>query len=310
MKTSLPDDVTAYADAARRRLDRLGGVDFGLRCEADRSMREECAGALADLGANDLDVRADLDQFLAGAALCRVAGAVALPWPLVEELMAVDGDRLALIDPAAARVDHGDLSGGWLGCTLDGEAYRLVAGAPRRAKLGPFVVPAQLGSQAAPVSGSEIARHLTLGAWRILGSLEAAVGQVVDHVKARTQFGQPLAEFQAVRFAVADAIVALRGLDELAKYTAWRLYAVPDARAAADATALRLHSVDAAVRVLRTCHQMLGAVGFCDEHDVSVFDRHLQPLLRLPVSAEALALRLVPAVRSGDFETLFSGARS
>jgi hypothetical protein len=51
---------------------------------------------------------------------------------------------------------------------------------------------------------------------------------------------------------------------------------------------------------------MLGAVGFCDEHDVSVIDRHLQPLLRDPCSGESLALRLVPAVRSGEFETLYS----
>ena len=70
--------------------------------------------------------------------------------------------------------------------------------------------------------------------------------------------------------------------------------------------ALRLHAVDTARAVLRTCHQMLGAIGFCDEHDVSVIDRHLQPLLRDPCAGETLAMRLVPAVRSGEFETLFS----
>jgi hypothetical protein len=30
-------------------------------------------------------------------------------------------------------------------------------------------------------------------------------------------------------------------------------------------------------------------------------------LIRLPVSAEVLALRLMPGVRSGELETLFSG---
>jgi hypothetical protein len=58
--------------------------------------------------------------------------------------------------------------------------------------------------------------------------------------------------------------------------------------------------------VLRTCHQLLGALGFCDEHDVSVLDRHLQPLLRLPYAAEALADRLVPAVSRGELESLFT----
>jgi alkylation response protein AidB-like acyl-CoA dehydrogenase len=105
---------------------------------------------------------------------------------------------------------------------------------------------------------------------------------------------------------MADAGVALRGLDELARYTTWRLVAAEPARRAADAIAFRLYAVDKARTVLRTCHQMLGAIGFCDEHDVSVIDRHLQPALREPCSSETLALRLLPAVRSGEFETLFS----
>ena len=58
--------------------------------------------------------------------------------------------------------------------------------------------------------------------------------------------------------------------------------------------------------MLRTCHQLLGAVGFCDEHDVSVLDRHLQALLRLPCSGEGLVDRLLPAVATGAFESLFS----
>jgi alkylation response protein AidB-like acyl-CoA dehydrogenase len=177
---------------------------------------------------------------------------------------------------------------------------------PARAKLGPFVVPASLGVAAGDVDRDDIARHLVLGAWRILGGIEAAFAQVVEHVKARKQFGQALAQFQVVRFGIADASVALRGLDELARFTAWRLDVAEPASRYADALALRLHAVDTARAVLRTCHQMLGAVGFCDEHDVSVIDRHLQPLLREPCSAESLALRLVPAVRSGEFETLFS----
>jgi alkylation response protein AidB-like acyl-CoA dehydrogenase len=128
----------------------------------------------------------------------------------------------------------------------------------------------------------------------------------VAHVGARKQFGKALAEFQTVRFAIADASVALRGLDELAKFSSWRMTVAAPAHRAPDAVALRLHAIDVATQVLRICHQLLGAVGFCDEHDVSVLDRHLQPLLRLPVSAERLALRLVPAVRAGELETLFS----
>ncbi|HWC34036.1 MAG TPA: acyl-CoA dehydrogenase family protein [Mycobacteriales bacterium] len=307
MRTALPDDAVAYGDAARGRLERLGGVDFGLRAEADRSLRLAAGAALTDLGVADLDVRDDLDQFLAAAQLCRVAGALCVPWPVVEELVRIDGNRLALIDPAGPRVDHGDLDGNWIGSDLGGASYRLeISGVSPRAKLGPFLVPARLGAAQAGVAADDVARHLVLGAWRIVGGLEAALAQVVEHVKARKQFGQALAQFQVVRFGIADASVALRGLDELARFTSWRLDAAEPAQRSADAVALRLHAVDTARSVLRTCHQMLGAIGFCDEHDVSVIDRHLQPLLREPCSGESLALRLLPDVRTGAFETLFS----
>jgi hypothetical protein len=307
VNTALPADVIAFADSARHSLSRLGGVDLALRTETDRSLREPVCGALDSLGGFDLDVRGDLDELLAAAQLCRIAGSVALPWPVVDELLRVDGARLALVDPENPRVDHGDLGREWIGASLDGDAWSLTfAAPPARAKLGPFLCPASLGDARSPVPADDVARHLVLGSWRVLGTLEAALGQVVEHVGARKQFGQALAEFQAVRFAIADASVALRGLDELAKFTTWRLAAAPAAQRGVDAVALRLHAVDVAVAVLRTCHQMLGAVGFCDEHDVSVLDRHLQPLLRLPLSAERLAARLVPAVEAHEFETLFT----
>ena len=151
-----------------------------------------------------------------------------------------------------------------------------------------------------------MARHLVLGAWQVLGGIETAFADVCLHVRQRIQFGRPLTEFQAVRFTVADTQVRVRGLEELAKYTSWRLAgaATSPAERIADALALRLHAVEAGRAVLRTCHQLYGAVGFCDETDVSVIDRHLQPTLRFPVSPEVLAQRLVPAIGSGDLRGL------
>jgi len=127
-----------------------------------------------------------------------------------------------------------------------------------------------------------------------------------QHVLDRMQFGQPLADFQAVRFTIADAAVAARGLHELAKYSISRIDSVPAQVRSADALILRLKAAETARHVLRTAHQLLGALGFCDESDVSVLDRHTQPLIRLPVSTEVLALRLLPSVRDGGLETLFS----
>lgn len=309
MNNVLPDDVVAFGDAARERLAALGGVQFALRAETDDDGRRQAVDALAELGAWDVDPRAGADDLLAAAQLCRVSGMVALPYPIVDQLLAVDGARMALIDPRRPYVDHGDLPGDWIGADLDGDARRLLPG-PRTtaSKLGPFVSRVTVDRPVPPVSTDAVARHLVLGAWRILGGLEAALSLTSSHVVVRTQFGKPLAEFQAVRFTVADAAVAVRGLEELAKYTAWRLGTTNNRARFADAIALRLHADDVARDVLHHCHQMLGAIGFCDEHDVSVLDRHLQPLLRLPCSAEVLADRLVGAVAAGDFESLFTAA--
>jgi acyl-CoA dehydrogenase len=254
----------------------------------------------------DLDVRSSADDLLAAAVLCQAAGAAALPYPLAEELLAIDGARLALVNPEAPRIDHGDLAGEWIAADLDGTRYHVQPSSRTSAKLGPFLVPATLTGPDGTVPAADVDTHLTLGSWRILGALQQALEITRQHVTARMQFGKPLAEFQAVRFTIADASVAVRGLFELAKFTISRTESTAAQVRSADALVLRLKAADTARQVLRTAHQLLGALGFCDESDVSVLDRHTQPLIRLPVSSEMLALRLMPGVRGGQLETLFS----
>lgn len=306
MKTDLPQDVSDFAAVARKRLTRLGGPPAALRAETDDAIRDAARVALTDVGAFDLDVRSAPDDLLAAAVLCQAAGATVLPYPLVEELLAIDGARLALVNPKAPRIDHGDLAGDWIAADLDGNRYRPQPAARTGAKLGPFLVPATLGAPEGTVPAADVNLHLVLGSWRILGAVQQSMHIVTEHVRARIQFGKPLADFQAVRFAVADAAVAVRGLHELAKYTICRPESLPAQIHSADALILRLKAADTARQVMRSSHQLLGALGFCDESDVSVLDRHTQPLMRLPLSTEELALRLMPCVSDGSFETLFS----
>jgi Acyl-CoA dehydrogenase, C-terminal domain len=307
VKTELPQDISDFAAVAAKRLARLGGPPTALRAETDDGVRDAAHTALKDVGAFELDVRSSPDDLLAAAVLCQAAGATALPYPVVEELLAIDGARLALVDPDAPRIDHGDLPGDWIAADVDGTRYRPRPASRTTAKLGPFLVPATLSAPEGTVAARDVNLHLVLGSWRILGALQQSLRIVTDHVRARVQFGKPLADFQAVRFAVADAAVGVRGLHELAKYTICRPESLPIQAHSADALLLRYKAADTARQVLRTSHQLLGALGFCDESDVSVLDRHTQPLIRLPLSAEALALRLIPDVRDGHLETLFRG---
>lgn len=306
MNTALPQDITDFAAVAAKRLALLGGPQAALRAETDSAIRDSAREALREVGAFELDVRCSPDDALAAAVLCQAAGATALPYPLVEELLAVDGARLALVNPEAPRIDHGDLSGSWIAADLDGNRYHVQPASRTSAKLGPFLVPATLSAPDGTVAAADVNLHLVLGSWRILGSVQQLLQIATEHVRARIQFGKPLADFQTVRFAVADASVALRGLHELAKFTLCRPETVPLRIRSADALVLRLKAADTARQVLRTAHQLLGALGFCDESDVSVLDRHTQPLIRLPLGSEALALRLVPDVANGSLETLFS----
>jgi hypothetical protein len=310
MNTELPQDIADFAAVAVKRLARVGGPQAALSAETDDSVRGAARDALSEVGAFELDVRSGSDDLLAAAVLCQAAGATALPYPLVEQLLAIDGARLALVNPDAPRIDHGDLPGPWIAADLDGHRYQVQPpnGTQHRrlAKLGPFLVPASLGAPDTTVPAADVNLHLVLGSWRILGAMQQALDIVTEHVQARVQFGKPLADFQTVRFSVADAAVAVRGLHELAKYTLSRPGSAPVEVLSADALVLRLKAAETARQVLRTAHQLLGALGFCDESDVSVLDRHTQPLIRLPLSPEALALRLIPEVCDGNLETLFS----
>ena len=307
MKTSLPQDISDFSAVAATRLARLGGPQAALHAETDDSIRDAAHAALTEVGAFELDARSSSDDALAAAVLCQAAGATALPYPLVEEILAIDGARLALVNPEAPRIDHGDLPGDWVAADLDGTRYQPELTSRRNAKLGPFLVPATLSAPDGTVPADDVNLHLVLGSWRILGAMQQSLHIVTEHVRARIQFGKPLADFQAVRFTVADASVAVRGLHELAKYTISRPEGTPAQIRSADALVLRFKAADTARQVLRASHQLLGALGFCDESDVSVLDRHTQPLIRLPLGAEALALRLIPGVPDGSLETLFSG---
>ena len=106
-----------------------------------------------------------------------------------------------------------------------------------------------------------------------------------------------------MQFQLADCAVAVAGLRELAHFTLWRIDTDPDPLA--DVLALRVHALDVARSVLRTTQQLHGAAGVCDEYDVSVLARLVQPALRLPWGAERTAAALASAIERDGFAGLF-----
>jgi acyl-CoA dehydrogenase len=304
---ALPESAVEFGAAAAKAFAALGDVDAARRAEDKPELRAtEIAAALRALGIDDLDPRADEETLAAAAALCEAAGRVALPYPVAGALLQTDGVPLAL----STRVDHGDLFPAWRVAPLQGEPFLAAAdGARLGTRLGPFVADLSpvLGSREAEKLASGDPRtvelHLTLTGWQILGTVERAIELAVDHVTTRIQFGKPISAFQAVQFQLADAAVAAAGLRELAMFTLWRLTTT-------DALALRVHALDVARAVLRTTQQLHGAAGVCDEYDISVLCRHVQPALRLPFGSERAVELLASAVDDTGFDGLFAHGRA
>lgn len=301
MNPTLPEAVAEFATGAEKAIVAAGGTDLARQAETDPTgARARAAELLSGLGMSELDPRGGEETAVAAAELCRVAGRHIVPYPVAGVLLG-PGEPLAM-QSETWRVDHGDLFPTWRVVDFDGVAHRAhPEGTRLGSKLGPFVTRLTKAEPAAAGDG-EVALLLTFSAWRILGAVERAVDLAVEHVRDREQFGQALAKFQAVQFQLADAVVAVDGLRELARYTLWRVLA---AGGLADPLALRLHAIDVARQVLRTTQQLFGAAGLCDEYDISLLVRHIQPELRLPFGAEQTASRLFDVVAADGFDSLF-----
>jgi len=305
----LPQDALEFAATARKAFDALGAVDAARTAEEQPTHRTEIERTLNALGAEEIDPRDDADTLAAAAALCEAAGRVALAYPLVASLLrdrATDNLPFAVVPDERLRVDHGDFFDEWRVSLVDGHARRATSkGAAFASRLGPFVCDLGAGDAIEECASYDVSLSLTLTSWQILGTVDRAIELAVDHVNNRIQFGKPIAAFQAVQFQLADAAVAAAGLRELAQFTVFRLADAPT-HARPDVLALRVHALDVARAVLRTCQQLHGAAGVCDEYDISVLARHIQPALRLPFGAERSAAELADAITLDGFVGLFA----
>lgn len=310
MDQSLPALAVDVGTTARRAIADAGGFDLARRCIEKPELRTTVAEPLLDsLGIFDIDVRSGPDALFAAAEVCRVGGVLGFPYPLPALLSrpASHAARfLAPVDGPRAWADHADLPGGWIAVDPAGQAFvATLAGSGRNRTLGPFVERLHLAN---PVSGLGIADFVlvvALDCWRILGALEGAQEMTVSHVKNRRQFAQPLASFQGVQFHIADSVVALSGLRQLAYETLWRISRLGPA-ALVDTLALRSYALEVSNTVLWISQLLHGAIGFCDEHDLSIITRNLQGSIRLPTDSARTAALLIEAIDRDGFDGLFS----
>jgi alkylation response protein AidB-like acyl-CoA dehydrogenase len=105
-----------------------------------------------------------------------------------------------------------------------------------------------------------------------LGIAQGALDLAVSYVRERKQFGQLIADFQGVRFMLADMKAAIEASRLLVYHACARLDAGTGDTASPSAAA-KLFASDTAMRVATDCVQLLGGVGYTKETPAERFLR-------------------------------------
>jgi Acyl-CoA dehydrogenase, C-terminal domain len=307
VKREWPADALAFEESVEASLRGRGGINLTRECEADPGRREsELRPLVESLGFGEIDFRAGEIEAAAAALGAKAAGRVVAPWPLVAQLAAPEGgiDAVHLVGGPPRRAAHLDLFETVVALDVrDGSCHRLEALGPvEPMPIDPFGVPCRLG-EPAHCQADAVVGHVVLSAFYVLGAIETAVSLAATYSVERNQFERPISSFGAIQWRLADLSGAKVGLGELAAFTLARV--IDGEATMADAWGLRLTMLEAAESVLANAHQVLGAIGLCEEHDVAVIDRHLQPLLTRPLSRLGTNAALAERVGEEGFDLLY-----
>lgn len=104
----------------------------------------------------------------------------------------------------------------------------------------------------------------------LVGLAERMLAMTVEYVQQRTQYGVAVGSFQAIKHALASALVAVEFARPAVLAAGWALAAgEPDA--SGQVGAAKVLASDAARQLARTSIQCHGAMGYTTEHDLQLF---------------------------------------
>jgi alkylation response protein AidB-like acyl-CoA dehydrogenase len=105
-----------------------------------------------------------------------------------------------------------------------------------------------------------------------LGTARAALDQSLRYVQERRQFGQALAEFQAVQFRLADMATELMAAQQMVRLAAWKLDRQDEDRTVVCAMAKRL-ATDLCFNICNEALQLHGGYGYIREYPLERYLR-------------------------------------
>jgi acyl-CoA dehydrogenase len=311
MRRDWPRAAVAFQESVAKALKALGGVDLARTAEADPGQRRAVvAPALDQLDLRTLDPWGEEDESAAVMLGVKAAGAVVLAWPLAHSLavppdMRHEVDGVYLTSGEVKRLDHVDLLDNAIVVDLvRGAAYSVTAGPTHRAPLDPFASDVVLTATELDFDPLRVvSMHLLLDAFWVVGALSTVVELAAVHARERKQFGTPIGKFGEIRWRIADLALACDGLEELALHGWWLVR--ESVAKPADLLALRVQMLESANVVLANGHQVLGAMGLCEEHDLAVIDRHIQSVLHRPAGRIASTNLLAQAIAREGFDSIY-----
>ncbi|OBK47220.1 acyl-CoA dehydrogenase family protein [Mycobacterium sp. 1081908.1] len=124
---------------------------------------------------------------------------------------------------------------------------------------------------------------------QLVGAAEALLNGAVDYAKQRSQFGRVIGSYQAIKHKLADVHIAI----ELARPLVYGAALSLEPR---DVSAAKAAASEAALLAARASLQTHGAIGFTQEHDLSLWLLRVQALRSAWGTPEAHRLRVLEAL--------------
>ena len=106
---------------------------------------------------------------------------------------------------------------------------------------------------------------------QLVGAGEALLNDAVDYAKQRTQFGRAIGSYQAIKHKLADIHIAI----ELARPL---VYGAALSLSPRDVSAAKAAASEAGLLAAHSALQTYGAIGFTQEHDLSLWLLRVQAL--------------------------------
>ncbi len=236
--------------------------------DGDHEPGLELWSRLADLGVTVLATEATpVEVCLAFEAL----GRHVVPGPWVESAAFLQlEDRIGTVaNPYALDADVAD------------EVYALVDGKLHKAEVGDRVASIDRSRHlfettavepvetASPEAAFDLAALATSA--QLLGAGERVLADTVAYAKQRKQFGREIGSYQAIKHQLADVRIAL----DFARPLVYGAAVDPTPRSV---SAAKIQAADAADLAARVGLQVHGAIGYTQEHDLSLWLLHIRAL--------------------------------